>query len=126
MPSSRDNGCGINTRPFGLKKIALELKNVRLARAECGRGAGLIHVKKGFYARSEGGGSGRLTRIWPTLELVALFSRCNLDAYKVGTAREAEVIILKDNDKRQIEYEDTPEICRMRQVALPPARGCHQ
>lgn len=79
--------------------------------------AGLIHVKRGFYARSGGGGgSGRLTRIWPTSELIALFSRCNLDSYKVGTEKDAEVIILKDNDKRQIEYEDTPETCRMRQV----------
>ncbi|MGY2938855.1 hypothetical protein ACVWZ6_008457 [Bradyrhizobium sp. GM6.1] len=77
--------------------------------------AGLIHVKLGFYVRNEGDGRGRLTRIWPTSELTALFERCNLDSYKIGT-REKEVIILKNEDGDQIEYEDTPETHRMRQV----------
>lgn len=77
--------------------------------------AGLIHVKLGFYVRSERSGSGRLTRIWPTSELTALFERCNLDSYKIGT-REKEVIILKNEDGDQIEYEDTPDTYRMRQV----------
>lgn len=79
-------------------------------------GSGLIHVKKGFYVRSEGGGSGRRTRIWPTSELITLFVRCNLDTYKIGRTAYAEVIILKNEDGDQIEYEDTQDTHQMRQV----------
>ncbi|MGY4511355.1 hypothetical protein [Bradyrhizobium sp. USDA 3650] len=78
--------------------------------------AGLIHVKRGFYARSEEVGSGRLTRIWPSSELIALFKGCNLDSYKVGKAANEEVIILKNTKRQIVEYDDTPETCQMRQV----------
>lgn len=76
--------------------------------------AGLINLKIGFYDRSKGGSS-RLTRIWPTSDLITLFRNSQLDATKVGRVDE-EVIILKDADGKKVEYEDNDETQRMRQV----------
>jgi hypothetical protein len=76
--------------------------------------AGLIDMRLGFYDRRNGGRS-RLTRIWPTVDLIALFRNSQLDATKVSRVEE-EVIILKDKEGKKVEYEDTDETRQMRQV----------
>ena len=76
--------------------------------------AGLIEMKKGYYSRQWG--DGKLTRIWPTEHLIALFKKAALNAYKVGTFEDEEVIILKDDNDNQIAYRDTPTIRKMRDV----------
>jgi len=77
--------------------------------------AGLIEMKLGYHDRRKGG-QGRRTRIWPTPQLITLFERGQLDAYKVGRAADEEVIILKNEDGEKIEYEDTSETHRTREV----------
>lgn len=101
-PKSRYNALGISKKTLDVVWLLHD--------------AGLVHVKRGFHVRSEAGGTGRLTRIWPTPELIALFKGCNLDAYQIGVSREEEVIILKDDEGDRIEYEDTAETRQMRQV----------
>lgn len=79
--------------------------------------AGLIGLAPGFHDRT-GRGQGRQTRIWPSDALVALFRAGQLDERKIGRAANEEVIVLRDatDKKRKVEYDDTPETCRMRQV----------
>lgn len=79
--------------------------------------AGLIVIAPGFHDRT-GRGQGRQTRIWPSDTLIALFRASQLDECKVGRAADEEVIVLKDGSKkkRKMEYEDTLETCRMRQL----------
>lgn len=76
--------------------------------------AGLIDMKLGFFDRRKGGFS-RLTRVWPTADLIALFRSSHLDPSMIVRADE-EVIVLKNEQGKNIEYEDTPETDRMRQV----------
>ena len=78
------------------------------------KGAGLIDMKLGFHDRREGGRS-RLTRVWPSSRLIALFRDSQLDPSRIGRADE-EVIILKDEQGKKIEYEDTAETYDMRNV----------
>lgn len=63
-------------------------------------------------------GIGRTTRICATDKLVRLLTDSGqLTASKVGFRHgvdSAEVIVLRDSDKRDIEYDDTPEIQAMR------------
>src|SRR4029450_3599222 len=54
----------------------------------------LIEMKLGYFVRSTG--QGKRTRIWPSSELVDLFKKCQLDSYKVGRAKDEEVIILRN------------------------------
>ena len=76
--------------------------------------AGLIDRKTGFYDPKSG--IGRVTRIWPTPALVALFKKSNLDVYKVGRTPDEEVIVLRNDDGEDIKYDDTPEIVEMREL----------
>ena len=75
--------------------------------------AGLIDMRLGFYDRRKDG-LGRLTRVWPTPHLIALFRDSQLDATKVRRV-DQEVIILKDEKGMKVEYEDTDETRQMRQ-----------
>ena len=76
--------------------------------------AGLIEQKRGSYNRQLK--SGWITRIWPTPLLVALFKKSNLDVYKVGRTLDEEVIILRNDDGEEIDYDDTPETVEMREL----------
>jgi len=76
--------------------------------------AGLIEQKRGSYNRQLK--SGWITRIWPTPELVTLFRQSNLDVYKVGRTPDEEVIILRNDEREDIEYEDTAETVEMREL----------
>lgn len=76
--------------------------------------AGLIEMKLGYYDKNIN--RGKRTRIWPSAQLSALFAQCQLDAYKVGRAADVEVIILRNEDGDDEEYDDTPETRRMRKI----------
>lgn len=76
--------------------------------------AGLIEMKKGYYSRQWG--DGKLTRIWPTERMLALFKKASLNVYTVGKHEDEEVIILKDDDDNKIAYKDTSATKRMRGV----------
>lgn len=77
-------------------------------------GAGLIEMKKGYYSHQWH--DGKLTRIWSTARLVGMFKKSDLNAYKVGTSDDEEVIILKDDKGDQLGYRDTTATDRMREV----------
>ncbi len=102
-------------RATGSRYNALKISRKTISVVNLLSDAGLIGMKLGFYDR-RGGRQSRRTRIWPSAELLAVFSRGELDAYKVGRAADEEAIILRNADGDNIEYEDTPDTHGMRQV----------
>jgi hypothetical protein len=98
----------------GSRYNALHISRKTIDVVDLLHGAGLIEMKMGFYERERR--QGKQTRIWPTPGLIALFNRSKLDAYNVGRAADEEVIFLRNENGDNIEYEDTPEIDRMRKV----------
>ena len=57
-----------------------------------------------------------LTRIWPTDRLVQMFRKAAFGYLDIGYNDERETIILRDENKKAIEYEDRPRIKQMRQL----------
>jgi len=78
------------------------------------RDAGLIGFKQGFEGSSEW--RGYISRIWPLEPLVQLFESAAFGEFDIGYMEGRETIILRDADKRDIEYEDKPHIRQMRML----------
>jgi len=72
---------------------------------------GLIGLKEGWQ---DAGGRGFLTRIWPTDILTKLFEDAAFGEFDVGYADNRETIILRDEEKDEVEYTDKPHIKQMR------------
>ena len=75
--------------------------------------AGLISRKDGWQ---DSGGKGFLTRIWPTPKLTKLFEDAAFGYFDIGYAENRETIILRDEDKIDVPYDDTPVVREMRQL----------
>ena len=75
--------------------------------------AGLIGRKDGWQ---DSGGKGFLTRIWPTQKLTSLFEDAAFGFFDIGYAENRETIILRDEDKVDAPYDDTPVVREMRQL----------
>jgi hypothetical protein len=75
--------------------------------------AGLIGRKDGWQDR---GGKSFLTRIWPTPKLIKLFENAAFGYFDIGYADNRETIILRDEDKVDVSYEDTRMVKDMRQL----------
>jgi hypothetical protein len=74
---------------------------------------GLIGLQPGWQ---DMGGRGFVTRIWPTEKLVEMFEDAAFGSFNIGYAEDRETIILRDEDKKDIEYDDTPEIIKQRSL----------
>lgn len=75
---------------------------------------GLIQVTRpGFHDSRTG--IGRTTRIAATSKFIEMLSREASDPIVIGRDPDAETIILRDADKHQIDYDDTPDTIRMRE-----------
>ena len=75
--------------------------------------AGLIGRKDGWQ---DSGGKGFLTRIWPTPKLTKLFEDAAFGYFDIGYAEKRETIILRDEDKIDVPYDDTSMVRDMRQL----------
>ena len=75
--------------------------------------AGLIGRKDGWQ---DSGGKGFLTRIWPTPKLTKLFEDAAFRFFEIGYAENRENIILRDEDKVDVPYDDTSVVRVMRQL----------
>jgi hypothetical protein len=98
--TNRYNKLHISSKTIGVVKTLTEV--------------GLIEMKIGFYDRTAN--KGKLTRIWPTRRLIEGFQKAGLSVYMVGVSEEQEVILLKDDERNQLAYRDTPATKRMRDV----------
>ena len=73
--------------------------------------AGLIGLKGGWQ---DAGGRGFLTRIWPTNKLTKLFEDAAFGEFDIGYTDNRETIILRDEEKDEVEYTDKTHIKQMR------------
>ena len=75
----------------------------------------LIHEKKGFNDRING--IGFQSRIWPTTELIKQFEDARFSQFITNDHVDREVIVLRDEDKNDIEaYMEPPFIKRSRKL----------
>ncbi|MEY8099841.1 hypothetical protein AB9F29_21000, partial [Falsihalocynthiibacter sp. S25ZX9] len=79
--------------------------------------ANLIDMAKGSYS-APGAKGNRTTRIRAAEIMQGWFAKAKFDREDIGRAEGEEVIILKDKNNKQIEYEDTPETDKMREEVL--------
>ena len=75
------------------------------------RDAHLIGYKEGWQ---DAGGKGFVTRIWPTDKLIMMFEDAAFGYFDIGYSEGRETIILRDENKNDIEYEDKTHIKQMR------------
>lgn len=76
---------------------------------------GLIHSHLGFNDRREGG-FGRVSRIWPSKALISHFTKARFSVFDIHYHDARESVVLRDEKKKDIEYEDTQETKDMRDV----------
>lgn len=66
-----------------------------------------IRLVRGFYDRTKG--IGRVTRIRARRKLLDLFEKSNVTVGHIKTEYKVEVIVLRDPDGNDIDYEDTAQ-----------------
>ena len=67
----------------------------------------LIGYKEGWQ---DAGGRGFVTRIWPTEKLIKMFENAAFGDFDIGYSDDRETIILRDENKNDVEYEDDVSI----------------
>ncbi|NIZ63510.1 hypothetical protein DL239_21370, partial [Sedimentitalea sp. CY04] len=104
----------VNAWKTGSRYNALHLskKMIPIIYALCE--AGLIDLAKGSHG-SEGARGNRTTRIRASEGLQEWFAEAKFGRDDVGRAENEEVIFMKDDSKKQIEYADSPDTNRMRE-----------
>ncbi len=77
----------------------------------------LVDQVKGFYNRSGATqSSGRVSRIWPARHLASEFERLSSFSPVVIRDKRTELVILRDENGKPVEYEDTDDTIAMRDV----------
>ena len=74
--------------------------------------ADLIGFQKGFEGSPEW--QGYISRIWPSNKLTSLFEDAAFGEFDIGYTDNRETIILRDEDKDEVEYTDKTHIKQMR------------
>ncbi len=77
--------------------------------------SGLIGFKRGWQ---DPDGRSYLTRIWASEPLTQMFMDAAFGYFNVGYADHKETVILRDSDKKDIEYEDNRSTKRMRDLLV--------
>jgi hypothetical protein len=75
---------------------------------------GFINLTTGFYDPT--GRLSRVTRIWSTNKLISKFKSAKFTNHHIIHFTDQEVIILRDENKKDVEYNDDAEIIQMRNV----------
>ena len=75
---------------------------------------GLIGFKEGYEGSSEYGG--RTSRIWAYERLIEAFETAQFGYFDVGYLNNKEIIILRDSNKNNVEYETTKHTEEMAEV----------
>ncbi len=95
-------GVGLSNRSYKSRSRynALHISNLMIEVVHRFVEVGLAGIWKG----SEG--AGKTSRIWATDILIAQFKEAALDSFMVSTHQDRETIILRDEDKKQVEYDE--------------------
>ena len=104
----------VNAWKTGSRYNALHLSKKMIPIVNALHEADLIDRAKGSYT-APGSRKNRTTRIRASEKLQEWFAEAKFGRDDVGRAKGEEVIILKDESKKQVEYEDNPVTNRMRE-----------
>lgn len=74
---------------------------------------GYVEGQRGFHDRRSG--IGYQSRMRATQKLIQILTRCHVTEEMIGRAPNLELIILKDQDSKPLDYDETPETVRMRE-----------
>ena len=77
--------------------------------------SGLIGLRDGWQDIT---GKGYLTRIWAAEPLIQMFMDAAFGYFDIGYPENKATVILRDENKRNIDYEDTAETRRMHDLLL--------
>lgn len=103
----------VNAWKTGSRYNALHLSKKMIPIIYALQEAELIDLAKGSYGK-EGAKGNRTTRIRASETLQEWFSAAKFVRNDVDRAENEEVIILKDENKKPVEYVNTPDSSRMR------------
>ena len=78
------------------------------------RELGFIGFKGGYEGSAQY--APRISRIWATDKLIKLFKEAAFSYFDINYSEGREVVILRDADKREIEYEENNSILEMREL----------
>ena len=78
------------------------------------RELGFIGFKGGFEGSAQY--APRVSRIWATDKLIKLFKEAAFSYFDINYSEDREVVILRDEEKREIEYEENNSIKEMREL----------
>ena len=104
----------VNSYNTGSRYNALHISKKIIPIIEALHKKGLIDLAKGSYGGAGAKGN-RTTRIRASRTLQGWFEKAKFKREDIGRAEGEELIVLKDSDNRQIEYEDTPQTHRWRE-----------
>jgi len=111
-PSAYSNGTVFSRGKSRYNELNIKVSTIEIVhRLDA---AGLIGRKDGWQDGESG--KGFLTRIWPTSKLIKLFENAAFGYFDIGYADNRETIILRDEDKVDVSYEDTPMVKDMRRL----------
>ena len=93
---------------------ALHISNKAIPITKRLRDVGLLDWSKGKPGYNNK--PGVMSQFWPTEKLKEMFKRVRFGLEDIFTHPDKETIVLRDEKKNDIPYEDTPEIARMREL----------
>ena len=111
-PSAYSDGTVFNKGKSRYNELNIKVSTIEIVHRL--RDAGLIGFQKGYEGSPEW--RGYISRIWPLEPLVQMFASAAFGEFDIGYMEGRETIILRDADKRDIEYEDKPHIRQMRML----------
>jgi hypothetical protein len=105
---SRDNNSYVSKSRYNELHISKVIRDVSDLLDE----AGLVHTANGFLDHKTK--VGRVSRVWATDKLAAEFEQAIGLRFAFNQHEDRETVILRDADKNDIPYEDTPQTIAMR------------
>ena len=95
-------GVGLSNRSYKARSRynAIHISNLMIDVVHRFVDAGLAAIWKGNER------AGKTSRIWATDSLIAQFKQAALDSFMVSDHQDRETIILRDEDKKQVEYDE--------------------
>ena len=104
----------VNCYEFGSRYNALHISKLTITIVDKLVEVGLVAQAIGFLDRERN--QGRITRIWPTYNLVEQFKEARFGRYDVQCHDSQESIILKDAEGKEIGYNDNQHTRSMRSM----------
>lgn len=109
-PSAYSDGTVFNKGKSRYNELNIKVSTIEIVHRL--HEADLIGFQKGFEGSAEW--QGYISRIWPTTKLIRLFEDAAFGEFDIGYDEVRETIILRDENKNEVEYNDTEDVRRMR------------